>query len=74
MAGDGSGLDDSTAKVSAIFCENLLGPAVDEVFSVASHRNPQEAKRRIAALLEAQARREALRRKAIITSYEDGDL
>ena len=58
----------ASAEVSAISCDNLLGPAVNQVL-LAAAGDPKDARRRVAALLELQARREALRRVAIVDSY-----
>ena len=60
---------DATAYVSAIACENLLGAAVEQFMNAASG-TPEEARRRVATLLELQARREAVARNSIIKSYE----
>ena len=61
--------NDFSAEESAVFCDKLLGPAVDLMLLAASG-NPEGAKPRIAALLELQARREALRRRSLIKSYQ----
>lgn len=60
---------DTTAEMSAIACDNLLSPAVDQVLAAASG-NREDARRRISALLELKARREAVARNALVASYE----
>ncbi len=69
LARAGNDPADKTAQVTALACENLLNPAVDEIMK-SETGSKKEARRRVAALLEAQARREALAKISIANSYE----
>src|SRR5437899_3021238 len=57
----GSDPADKTAEASAIACENLLNAAVDQI-RMAATGTPEEVRHRVGALLEVQARREAVAR------------
>jgi hypothetical protein len=65
----GSDPEDATASVSAQACGNLLDPAITQVLQ-ATTGDEITARKHVAALLEAEARRSAMRRVAIIKSYE----
>ena len=67
----GNDPSDATAEVSAIACKNLQVAAVDQMMA-AAEGEPEDARRRVADLLELNARRDAVARNAIVKSYEDG--